>query len=127
MQFVFVLAATVLAAAGVTRFVLIALLAFAMGIQNSTARRLAVAELTTTVLTMTLTGIAADSTLAGGAGSRIGRRILAVGAMLLGALLGALLAIHIDTAAPLAAAASVIVLTGLAAHLLANRRPAEPA
>ena len=85
------------------------------------------AELTTTVLTMTLTGIAADSALAGGAGSRIGRRILAVGAMLLGALLGALLAIQIETAAALAAAASVIVLTGLAAHLLANRRPAEPA
>jgi catechol 2,3-dioxygenase-like lactoylglutathione lyase family enzyme len=65
--------------------------------------------------------------LSGGAGSRIGRRILAVGAMLLGALLGALLAIQIETAAALAAAASVIVLTGLAAHLLANRRPAEPA
>ena len=54
---------------------------------------------------MTLTGIASDSALAGGAGSRIGRRILAVGAMLLGALIGALLAIQIETAAPLAAAA----------------------
>jgi uncharacterized membrane protein YoaK (UPF0700 family) len=126
-QFAFVLAATVLAVADVTRFVLIAVLALAMGIQNSTARRLAVAELTTTVLTMTLTGIAADSALAGGAGSRIGRRILSVGAMLVGALIGALLAIHIDTAAPLAAAAAVIALTGLAAHVLANRRPAGAA
>ena len=31
-----------------------------MGIQNATVRRLAVPDITTTVLTMTLTGIAAD-------------------------------------------------------------------
>jgi uncharacterized membrane protein YoaK (UPF0700 family) len=34
--------------------------ALAMGIQNAVARRLAVPDMTTTVLTMTLTGIAAD-------------------------------------------------------------------
>ena len=44
-----------------SRYALIALLALAMGVQNATARRLAVADLTTTVLTLTLTGIAADS------------------------------------------------------------------
>ena len=44
----------------------IALLAVAMGIRNATVRRLAVPDLTTTVLTMTLTGLAADSKLAGG-------------------------------------------------------------
>ena len=38
-----------------------ALLALAMGIQNAVARRLAVPDLTTTVLTMTLTGIAAGT------------------------------------------------------------------
>jgi len=37
-----------------------ALCAVAMGIQNTAARRIAVPDLTTTVLTMTLTGIAAD-------------------------------------------------------------------
>ena len=37
-----------------------ALLALGMGIQNAMARRLAVPDLTTIVLTMTLTGIAAD-------------------------------------------------------------------
>jgi len=52
--------------------------ALAMGVQNATARRLAVPELTTTVLTMTLTAIASDATLAGGAGSKIGRRSPAV-------------------------------------------------
>jgi uncharacterized membrane protein YoaK (UPF0700 family) len=68
------------------------LLASAMGIQNATARRLAVPDLTTTVLTMTLTGIAADvrhSPL-----PTTTRRILAVLTMLLGAFGGALLALN---------------------------------
>ena len=43
-----------------TRDGIAALLALAMGIENASARRLAVPDLTTTVLTMTLTGIAAD-------------------------------------------------------------------
>ena len=56
-----------------------------MGVQNATARRLAVPDLTTTVLTLTLTGIAADSRLAGGSGANTARRLLSVAAMLLGA------------------------------------------
>jgi len=40
-----------------------------MGIQNATARKLAVPDMTTTVLTLTITGTAADSSLAGGKGS----------------------------------------------------------
>jgi uncharacterized membrane protein YoaK (UPF0700 family) len=39
------------------RYAVIVPLAVAMGIQNATARRLAVADLTTTVLTQTLTGM----------------------------------------------------------------------
>lgn len=69
----------------------IALLAFAMGVRNSTVRRLKVADLSTTVLTMTLTGLASDSALGGGDGAGTERRIWAVVAMLLGAILGALL------------------------------------
>jgi uncharacterized membrane protein YoaK (UPF0700 family) len=65
------------------------LLAAAMGIQNATARRLAVPDLTTTVLTMTLTGIAAD--LRHSPIPIAIRRILAVLTMLLGAFVGALL------------------------------------
>lgn len=44
----------------------IALLALAMGVRNATVRRLGVPDLTTTALTMTLTGLAADSPAAGG-------------------------------------------------------------
>jgi uncharacterized membrane protein YoaK (UPF0700 family) len=47
---------------------LIALIALAMGVRNATVRKIAVADLTTTVLTMTLTGLAADSPLFGGTG-----------------------------------------------------------
>src|SRR4051812_43442862 len=47
--------------------VVIALLALAMGVRNATVRRVGVPDLTTTVLTMTLTAIAADSPATGGA------------------------------------------------------------
>jgi uncharacterized membrane protein YoaK (UPF0700 family) len=70
---------------------IIGLLAFAMGIRNATVRRLKIADLTTTVLTMTLTGLAADSPLAGGEGKGSWRRGAAVVSMLIGAVIGALL------------------------------------
>jgi len=69
----------------------IALLASGMGIQNASVRKLGVLDMTTTVLTLTLTGLAADSSLAGGNNPRLGRRLLSVALMLLGALAGALL------------------------------------
>jgi uncharacterized membrane protein YoaK (UPF0700 family) len=68
------------------------LCAAAMGIQNATARRLAVPDLTTTVLTMTLTGIAAD--VRQSPALTTARRILAVLTMLLGAIVGALLVLN---------------------------------
>jgi uncharacterized membrane protein YoaK (UPF0700 family) len=91
------------------RYALIALLAVALGIQNATARRLAVADLTTSVLTMTLTGLAADSALAGGSGAKLGRRGLALATMLLGALAGGLLALRVDTVAPLLLTTAILV------------------
>ena len=71
---------------------LIVLLGVAMGLQNATARALAVPDLTTTVLTLTLTGIAADAT--SGHGSKAGRRLVPVLAMFAGALAGAALVLH---------------------------------
>jgi uncharacterized membrane protein YoaK (UPF0700 family) len=86
--------------------VVIALLAFAMGVRNATIRRVAVPDLTTTVLTMTLTGLAADSQLFGGSGKGSVRRASAVLAMLLGALAGALL-LKTSLSLPLAVAAAL--------------------
>ena len=72
-------------------YMLISLTAVAMGLRNATVRRFAVPDLTTTVLTSTLTGIAADSSLAGGSNPRIVRRTASVLMMFAGAVLGALL------------------------------------
>src|SRR5712691_12337890 len=69
----------------------IVLMAVAMGLRNATVRQLAVPDLTTTVLTLTLTGLAADSSLAGGSNPRIARRIAAVLTMFAGAVIGTLL------------------------------------
>jgi uncharacterized membrane protein YoaK (UPF0700 family) len=100
------------------RYAVIVPLAIAMGIQNATARRLAVPDLTTTVLTMTLTAIAADSRLAGGPGGHLDRRVIAVAAMFAGALVGALLVINVDLVLPLSISAAVIGGNALAAHRL---------
>jgi uncharacterized membrane protein YoaK (UPF0700 family) len=100
-----------------TRYALTVLLALALGVQNAAAQRLAVPDLTTTVLTRTLTGLASEAGLAGGAGAHLGRRIVAIGAMLLGALVGGLLALHVAIAAALGAALAIVCATGLAVHL----------
>ncbi len=95
-----------------TRVPEIALLAGGMGIQNASVRKLGVADMTTTVLTLTLTGLAAESSLAGGSNPRVGRRLLSVALMLLGALVGALLSMRgvrwtVGAAALIAACACV--------------------
>jgi AAA domain/Protein of unknown function (DUF1275) len=66
-------------AGGGRRYVVIGLLAAGLGLQNATVRRLAVPDVTTIVLTLTLTGLAADSWLAGGHSPRIGRRLARAG------------------------------------------------
>jgi len=98
------------------RYALIVVLALAMGAQNATARRLAVAELTTTVLTQTLTGIASESRVGGGSGARTPRRVLAVASMLLGAIVGALLLLQIAPVAPLVLAGALLALVAGAAR-----------
>src|ERR1700720_4582477 len=70
-------------------FALTALTALAMGTRNAAVRKLAIPDLTTTVLTLTITGIGADSSLANGNNPRLARRVAAVAAMFLGAALGA--------------------------------------
>src|SRR6266699_703861 len=72
-------------------FALIALMALAMGTRNAAVRKLAIPDLTTTVLTLTITGIAADSSIANGNNPRLARRVGSVVAMFLGAALGAVI------------------------------------
>jgi uncharacterized membrane protein YoaK (UPF0700 family) len=99
------------------RYALIVVLAGTMGAQNATARKLAVADLTTTVLTLTIVGVAADHALAGATGARAARRLISVLAMLLGALVGAVLVLHVHIVYPLVIALLILVavaLTGVA-------------
>jgi uncharacterized membrane protein YoaK (UPF0700 family) len=98
---------------GARRYLVIGLLAAASGLQNATVRRLAVPDVTTTVLTLTLTGLAADSWLAGGHSPRAGRRLAAVGLMAAGALAGALL-LRVNLALPVLAAALLVALAAVA-------------
>jgi uncharacterized membrane protein YoaK (UPF0700 family) len=78
-----------LSSSPVRLYAAIGLTGVAMGLRNAVVRKLAVADLTTTVLTLTLTGLAADSALAGGDGPRWQRRVGSVASMLAGAAAGA--------------------------------------
>lgn len=103
-------------------FSVIALTAVAMGLRNATVRHLAMPDLTTTLLTLTLTGLAADSSLAGGDNVRMGRRLLSVAAMFAGAAVGTLL-LRQGLALPLAFSAAC----ALVATYVAVSSPSPPA
>ncbi|MFD4511128.1 YoaK family protein [Streptomyces sp. NPDC058457] len=106
------------------QYSLIVSLGLGMGLQNAVARRLGVPDMTTTVLTLTLTGLAADSTPAGGAAPRPGRRILSVLAMLFGAFAGTELLLHGHLVLTLGLTLLLLALTSLATHRLADGDPA---
>lgn len=111
-------ALTVAASAGIAttgaKAALTALLAFGLGVQNAVVRRLAVPDLTTTVLTLTVTGIASDPP-----GRATVRRLISVACILAGALAGAWLLLHHGATSALSLdlilTASVALLTWLGA------------
>jgi uncharacterized membrane protein YoaK (UPF0700 family) len=99
-------------AGSLSGYAVIALLALAMGVRNAIVRRIGAPDMTTTVLTMTLTGFAAESPVAGGSGTGSARRLAAVLTMLTGALAGALL-LRTSLFLPLVLAAALALLSGL--------------
>lgn len=103
---------------------LIASLSICMGIQNAVARKISVLDFTTTVLTLTLTGIGAESRFARGTGSKVGRRLIPVIAMTLGALLGASLVLYVSQGLPLLIALPVICAVSLGARYVSRSNPA---
>ncbi|GAA4551999.1 YoaK family protein [Pseudonocardia xishanensis] len=99
----------------------VALAALAMGVQNAVARRIAVPDLNTSVISMSMTGLAADHRHS----TRVAavRRLCAVTTLLLGATVGAVI---VRTAGPAAALGLILALlaaVGLGAHLLLRRGP----
>ena len=115
-----------LATSPIQLYAVIVLMAVAMGLRNSTVRKLAVPDLTTTVLTLTLTGLAADSSIAGGENTRLWRRFGSVLAMFAGAVIGALLQKHGMALPLLLSGVSVLVVTLLYAENLEKRVPHQP-
>ncbi|GAA5075357.1 YoaK family protein [Thermocatellispora tengchongensis] len=88
-------------------------LALAMGAQAATARHLAVKDVTTVVVTSTLTGLAADSPLGAARGQGARRRVAAVTLITAGAAAGAALCQVHEGLAVAAAALAVLAVTGL--------------
>jgi uncharacterized membrane protein YoaK (UPF0700 family) len=99
---------------------LAALLAVAMGIQNAVARKLAVPDLTTTVLTMTLTGIGHDSRSGHRGHVTLSRRVLVVATMLAGGVVGAELVLNVGTIVPLAVATGLVAIVAAGAAVAAR-------
>ena len=99
-----------------------ALLAFAMGLQNAIVRRLKVPDITTTVVTMAVTGLVADEH--GGGRDSIVRRLIAVLVLLGGAALGALLVLRVGAVWALVVSAVVIAVV-LAVAALTSRTPQD--
>jgi uncharacterized membrane protein YoaK (UPF0700 family) len=104
----------------VPRDLIVLIAATALGLQNAAARELAVPDATTTVLTMTLTGFAAD--LRQRNGRVLLRRSLAVAAMLVGALAGAALVVRVSATWALALALFVVAVVSAGAWAV-GRRP----
>jgi uncharacterized membrane protein YoaK (UPF0700 family) len=85
-------------------------LGLGMGMQAALARRLQVADVTTVVVTSTLTGLAADSWWAGGSSALWRRRAGAIALIMAGAGVGALaLLIHVSVGVGVSAAITAVV------------------
>ncbi|MFE9423647.1 YoaK family protein [Kitasatospora sp. NPDC006697] len=98
-----------------SRYLVTAVLALAMGIQNALVAVLAVPELTTTVLTRTITAVFADSGRSGRLEERGGRQLLSVLTLAAGAVIGAFLVLHTAQSTALAVPAALAAVVTLAA------------
>lgn len=90
-------------------------LALLMGAQAAAAKRLKVAEITTVVVTSTITGLASDSRLAGGKSVFWARRALAITLIMLGAVAGGA-AVHVHLWLGLAISAILASAVALVGH-----------
>lgn len=111
-------------------YAVIALLAAAMGLRSATIRRLSAPEVTTTVLTSTITSLATDAGTLSAAPGRHAWQVATIASRLLGAVAGALL-LGVSLMLPLAVVAGLSVVAALIyvvpLFLRARRRKAERA
>ena len=103
------------------QLVIVATGSVALGIQNAVVRHLAVPDMTTTVLTMTLTGIGSD--LRRKDLATAGRRLIAVLAMLIGAGIGAVLVLRLGVSAGIVAVTIVLAVALVGAAIASRGAP----
>jgi uncharacterized membrane protein YoaK (UPF0700 family) len=106
---------------GVWALSITAVLGAAMGLQAAAARALAVADLTTVVITSTIVGLSADQFVPHQR-TRQGRRAAAIGVMLLGACCGSL-ALRINLGVALLLTGAIPLGVALVATVLRFHRP----
>ena len=98
---------------GWPRYTVIALLAGSMGLRNAAVRRIGVPDMSTTVLTTTLTRLASGSRLAGGTNPHARLGTTSVLSMFGGALVGAVLVLNAGATWALAIAAGIVTVTAV--------------
>jgi uncharacterized membrane protein YoaK (UPF0700 family) len=98
---------------GWPRYTVLALLAGGVGLRNSAVRCMGVPDMSTTVLTTTLTGLASRSRLAGGTNPHARLGTTSVVCMLVGALVGAVLVLHAGATWSLGVAAALVAVTAV--------------
>jgi uncharacterized membrane protein YoaK (UPF0700 family) len=91
-------------------WIAVALTSAAMGFRNAVIRQIQVPDLTTTVLTLTITGIASDAHVASGQTPNLGRRFGAVAMIFSGAALGALIYLQFGLAPVLFSTSGIVFL-----------------
>ncbi|MCU1478101.1 MAG: hypothetical protein JWQ64_2794 [Subtercola sp.] len=104
------------------QLLILAVGAIALGIQNAVVRHLAVPDMTTTVLTMTLTGIGTDLRKRDLATAT--RRVIAVLAMLIGAGIGAVLVLTLGVSSGIVAVTVLLAIALVGAAIAARGTPA---
>ncbi|WP_207841508.1 YoaK family protein [Williamsia soli] len=90
--------------------------AAAMGVQACVARKVAIADMTTVVVTSTLTSLAAETWIRGGREALWNRRLGAIALIFLGAVIGALILAAAGVAVALTLAAVLSLVVTFAGH-----------
>lgn len=105
------------------QIVMAAATAAVMGSQAMAARAVAVADMTTVVVTSTLASLAGETWTRGGRGALFNRRLAAIAVIFAGAVVGAVL-LRIHLAAPFGLAAALTAGVALVGHLRLSPRRA---
>lgn len=108
------------------RMTIIVILGLSMGIVNATARRLGFRDIPITVATSTISDLASESRFGGGERRNQGNRLLAITAMLAGALSGALLVLEVSPTLAFSLAVAASLFAVVHQERIARRHPGQP-